>query len=350
MHFWTHDARPSPILHPHDSHFKPTNAKGNVEMPLKEPDSCDLTHAMLIFCCLVWCATSALAADNAEPGRLEAVGAEAFEAMSRFYAYDRTIPLEARVVEQNEQEASVREKIIFRGVRGLMVPAYLEIPENQATPVRLILLLHGWSGSKERWWDDGGYISGGNLRKALLADGCGVMALDAQAHGDRIAENDYALVNSHLQDGRPTHQNYFTLEQIVTQTVLDHRRALDYLETRSDIDANRIGVLGYSMGGLETFVLTAVEPRVKVAVACAVPSLADRPTAIAPKDYAQGIASRPFLMLMGRSDSMCHELHARQLLALIPSPRKNLIFYEAAHKLPTDYVPDAQAWFQEHLK
>lgn len=102
------------------------------------------------------------------------------------------------------------------------------------------------------------------------------------------------------------------------------------------------------MGGIETFVLTAVEPRVKTSVACAVPSMSDRPTAISPKDYARGIG--PFLMLMGRSDSMCHEQHARQLLALIPSPHKNLIFYDAEHKLPADYVQDALAWFQEYLK
>jgi len=45
------------------------------------------------------------------------------------------------------------------------------------------------------WWKDAGYLSGGNARKALLKDGYDVFALDDQGHGDRIAENDYHVVN-----------------------------------------------------------------------------------------------------------------------------------------------------------
>lgn len=104
------------------------------------------------------------------------------------------------------------------------------------------------------------------------------------------------------------------------------------------------------MGGLQTFILTAVEPRICVSVACVVPSLTDRTTSIAPKDYAQGIGDRPFLMLMGLSDTMCHQQHARQLLDLVPSTRKDLILFDAGHKLPTDYVVDALDWMEEHLR
>ncbi|MFC5753243.1 alpha/beta hydrolase [Actinomadura rugatobispora] len=46
----------------------------------------------------------------------------------------------------------------------------------------------------------------------------------------------------------------------------DYRNAITYLETRSDIDAGRVGVWGISYSGGHVLVLGAVDPRVKVIV------------------------------------------------------------------------------------
>ena len=290
-------------------------------------------------------------ADAPHPTVLTPVGREALDAMLRFYAYDPEIPLEHRVVEKTDTDDGVREKFVFRGARGFLVPGYLEAPRTGGPKYPVVLLLHGWSGGKDRWWRDGGYISGGNARKALVGAGCAVLALDAPTHGDRIAENDYALVNDLQIDGKRPHRNYFTMAEIFSQAVVDYRRALDYLATRSDIDIDRVGVLGYSMGGNQAFLLTAAEPRIRVAVSCVVPSMVgEDKSAVAPKDYAQGVGDRPFLMLMGKEDSMCQVPHAEQLFALIPSSRKKLIFYDAGHKLPPNYVHDAVNWLESHLR
>ena len=288
--------------------------------------------------------------NDAPPPSLQPVEPVALAAIIRFFDYDETIPLGARIVERTSYENSTREKFIIRGVRGFLTPGYLEIPSDRQDPAPLVLLLHGWSGSKQSWWKDDGYISGGNLRTALLKAGFAVLALDAPAHGDRIAENDYALVNDLQDDGGATHRNYFTLSDIVIQGVRDYRRALDFAGTRDEIDLSRIGLVGYSMGGLQAFILTAVEPRVRASVACVTPSLASEPTAIAPDDYARGIGDRPFLMLMGATDGMCHPQHARELLAMIPGKKSKLKFFDAGHKLPVDYVDDAQRWLDAHLK
>jgi cephalosporin-C deacetylase-like acetyl esterase len=49
-------------------------------------------------------------------------------------------------------------------------------------------------------------------------------------------------------------------------TVIEMRRAIDLLLTRTDVDPNRIGYVGHSFGAQWGAILAAVDPRIKVAV------------------------------------------------------------------------------------
>lgn len=292
-----------------------------------------------------------LASAPAEIAVIERLGEEATSALFKFYEYDRTIPLEARVVDRRERDDTVKDKFVIRGPQGFLVPGYLEYPTGGKSPFPCVLLLHGWSGSKEHWWTDGGYISGGNVRRALLKSGFAVMALDAQCHGDRISQNDFASVNHFADPALKDHprKGYFTQQEIYVQTTRDYRRAIDYLETRPEVDASRIGMVGYSMGGAQTFLLTGVEQRIKASVAVCTPADRSKLSQIAPQNFISGIGQRPFMMIMGSTDSMCPLDQARGLHSLLGSPAKELIFIDAGHKLPPDYVPIAVGYIQKHL-
>jgi dienelactone hydrolase len=230
------------------------------------------------------------------------------------------------------------------------VPGYLEFPGKGQRPYPLVLLLHGWSGSKQNWYEDENIISGGPMRKALLEAGYATLALDAATHGERSNEIDYQHVNPFDDPKAPPRRNYFTFPEITVQTVKDYRRALDYMAQREEIDMNRVGLVGYSMGAMDSFFLLSVEPRIKMAVACVPPLVSEGYGPTAPIDYTWGIGSKPFLMLMGRKDDMYDaakvEASYRQY---IEGPNTKLIWYDQGHKLTPVYVPDALAWVKRNL-
>lgn len=284
---------------------------------------------------------------------LPRVGGEATQVLAELYAYDPAIPLEARVVEKKPLDDIDREKIVLRTTQGFLAPGYLQLPPGAQTPSPCVLLLHGWSGSKESWYEDDNYISGGNVRKGLLEKGHAVFSLDAQCHGDRIAENDYAPVNHYADESQPVDQRrkgYFTQREIYVQTVVDYRRVLDYLQTRPEIDADRMGVLGYSMGGTQAILLTAVEPRIQAAVACATPADPEKFSLLAPQNYVRALGDRPLFLVAGDNDPMCTVAQSKALFALLDSPAKQLRFYGGNHRLTADFVPDAVDWLFHHLQ
>jgi pimeloyl-ACP methyl ester carboxylesterase len=62
------------------------------------------------------------------------------------------------------------------------------------------------------------------------------------------------------------HQCYLLGLNLMQYRVWDASRAIDYLETRADVDANRIAMAGSSGGGMETLQFAAFEPRIKAAI------------------------------------------------------------------------------------
>jgi predicted esterase len=303
------------------------------------------------------CSISALADEDSKLAELQKMllGDEAFQAILQFYQYDKDIPLDAAVVETMDQEKYVREKIVFRGAYDYRVPRYLAIPKTGAPPYPCVLQIHGMTLSKEDFWRSDSYHKGHLLTPALLDAGFAVLALDAQYHGERIIFNDFQSTLIMLfQKGWINR-----LREMVVQTVVDYRRAIDYLETRKDVDQERVGVIGYSLGGTISLILTGVDSRIKVTTACVAPLLMhpifpDQPdlSAIAPYNFIRAVNKRPVLMLMGRKD---YEVNykveeARALFDLIEGESKEIVFYDSEHQFPEEHVSKAAGWFKNYLK
>lgn len=269
---------------------------------------------------------------------------EVLHAVSQFYDYERAAPLRAETIARQEFPGYTREKVAFDGGRGSRVPGYLALPKAGRGPFPVVILIDGVGGTKERWFQEEGWPRGLLVTRALLDSGFAVLALDARYHGERAAENDFRAPQF---SARPFDRT------MIVESIIEHRRALDYLATRPELDTARVGVLGMSMGGVMTFALAGLEPRVKVAVAGVTPIAPMHEAAaipIAPQTFAGAIRRTPVLMLMGRTDGWYSVAEAQQLFDLLPTPRKELVFYDVGHRLPPEYAAKAVGWLVAHLR
>lgn len=123
----------------------------------------------------------------------------------------------------------------------------------------VVICLHGTGGTKDE-------ASITSLLYRLSKIGIMGVAIDARYHGERIkggANNakQYveAITKAWENPGSQQHPFFY-------DTVYDLWKLTDYLVTRPDVEASRIGMMGISMGGIETWMAASVDKRIKVAV------------------------------------------------------------------------------------
>jgi eukaryotic-like serine/threonine-protein kinase len=131
--------------------------------------------------------------------------------------------------------------------------------------------------------------------------------------------------------------------------------AIDYLESRADIDASRIGFLGFSRGAAYNVGMLAAEPRIKAAVLMSggIAVMTDIHPMLDLVNYAPRIKI-PVLMLNGRFDHILpYERSQRRLFALLGTPvdQKSHIVYEGGHFAypPNSVARDASNWLDRYL-
>ena len=138
------------------------------------------------------------------------------------------------------------------------VPALLARPEGMKGRMPAVIVLHGTGGRKDAMW---------NWLEQLAHRGIVAIAIDGRFHGERnpglpgTKAYNQAIIKAWRDkpDGPASHPLYY-------DTCWDIWRTIDYLETRGDVDPSRIGMIGISKGGIETWLAAAADDRVKVAV------------------------------------------------------------------------------------
>jgi hypothetical protein len=131
-------------------------------------------------------------------------------------------------------------------------------------------------------------------------------------------------------------------------------RTIDYLATREDVDARKLGWFGISMGADTMLPLLAVEKRIAAAVLYSGgvgPN--GLPGSEQPHNYFPRV-TQPVVMLNGRWDIDRPPEAQQRMLELLGSPadRKKHVLFEAGHgNLPRFQVEkEALEWFERHLR
>jgi dienelactone hydrolase len=170
-------------------------------------------------------------------------------------------PRVAADVEEKEMTAPagmVQTHVVLTTEPGQRMPAIFLKVDNVKPDARLpvVIILHGTGGKKE-----------GNLGLAKTLAGKGFLAIapDARYHGERCAKGTgtddyYVAITQAFKDGKSHPWLY--------DEVYDLMRLIDYVQTRTDVDPKRIGLIGFSKGGMETYLAAAVDERIAVAVPC----------------------------------------------------------------------------------
>ena len=150
----------------------------------------------------------------------------------------------------------------------MSISAYLLMPKERNGKIPGIVCLPGHGPGKNTivgYTDDGmprGDIGGYQNDFAIQAArrGYAALAIEQAAFGERNGQQP-------KQDGChvPTVNALMLGLTMIGIRVWDARRALDYLVSRREVDADRIGVMGISGGGTTTLFSAAVEPRFRAA-------------------------------------------------------------------------------------
>jgi cephalosporin-C deacetylase-like acetyl esterase len=183
-----------------------------------------------------------------------------------FGKFPKKTPLNARITGKIRHEKYTVEKLYFQSRPNYYVTADLYIPKRGKEPMPGVLFTSGHSGPGKMLPLYQEACIG------LALKGYVVLAIDPMGQGERVEyfnaknkkENVEGAVSQHYYLGRPSFLVNQTLSGLRTWDCI---RALDYMETRPEIDTSRIAAVGNSGGGQMALLITAVDPRIKVCAA-----------------------------------------------------------------------------------
>jgi predicted esterase len=267
------------------------------------------------------------------------VSDEVFEAFRDFYRYDDT-PLNPEHERTDTTPAGIRERITFDaaygGERGIL---YLFLPEDVSGPLQTVYYMPG-SGPVEGAGSIDSHSTRAGSIAFLVRSGRAVAFTVPKSAWER--EDDYVY---RWQDPTNDHRDHvITWQQ-------DAARALDYLESRPDIDPNGFSFVGLSWGGKLGSILMALEPRFRAGVLL-IGGLNPVPTqpVVDPLNFAPRIQI-PVLMVNGRYDQIFPlETGSRPLYDILGTAIKEHYIAEGGHGIPyVVQVRETLRWLDMHV-
>lgn len=253
------------------------------------------------------------------------VGDEMYEVFTRFF--DRVaVPLEPRVEATDESSRHwIKQKVSYAaGYDGERILAWLYLPRTARPPYQVMIQMAGTSTfmrSKSSAKESD--IFGWSYAEYLLRGGRAVLIPIWKGSYER-------------QDGfHPFESDRTVYRDHVIQWIVEMRQSVDYLESRKDIDASKIGYQGISFGSIWAPLFLALEPRLETGILLLGGLLVTQASRdpLPPELQALNYAPRvkvPVLMLSGRYDPIfpfeTSQVPLFKLLGTPPDQKRHLTF------------------------
>ncbi|MBK7713518.1 MAG: dienelactone hydrolase family protein [Bacteroidales bacterium] len=303
--------------------------------------------------------------------------------MDAIIGRDSTRPqnLKIKTLLREERNGYIFEKFLIDNGVDSWIPGYLAIPAGAKGKVPVILGMHGHSSSKDNIF---GFDS--NTAQDVLAlfisNGYAVMAIDSYFNGDRRGTGPSGETETQ-QNGSDQESSLFKINlwfgrSLWGMQLRDEQIAIDYLVSRKEIDGERIGVEGMSMGSTRAWWLAALDERVKAVtgIACFtryrelieqrqlsahgiyyfVPGMLNHFDTEAVMGL---IAPRPFLVLTGDSDqgsplsgirTLENKLQSVYLLYEEEENFRSIVYKNTGHVFTDEMKLEMLNWFEKFLK
>ena len=214
------------------------------------------------------------------------------------------------------------ENVVFESVPGYFVTGNLYRPLNAQPPYAAVLSTHGHYrpiAKLEDYDNHARFWPGMQARCASLARmGAVVLAIECSATATRCNSSD-----------RPRIGHPFAL----TLQVWNAMRAVDFLLSLENVDSEALAVSGESGGGTQTFLLTALDPRVAVSV----------PVVMVSSYFFGGCACESGLPIHRSADHFV----SNPMIAALAAPRPLLLVSDG--KDWTQHVPQTEFPFLQKI-
>ena len=271
-----------------------------------------------------------------DPSTVVPVSNEVFAGLRSFYSYDKS-PLNARVDRVDDSSPYYRkETISFDAPYGTeRVPAFLFLPKNITPPYQTVVL----------------------FPSAYARQTPSSAVLDLSMF-EYIVRSGRALIYPVYQGtferriNLPADRRASTWRDMQVQWAKDFFRAVDYLETRPDIDMSKLAYYSLSMGAYFGPIPVALEPRIKVAVFVSGGLRYDYAPEIQPANFMPHV-NVPVLLVNGKDDFSVPPAAQKRFNDLLGTPpeHKRRVAWEGGH-IPQDtraIFREVLDWYDKYL-
>jgi serine/threonine protein kinase/predicted esterase len=268
------------------------------------------------------------------------ISGEIFQIYKNLYQYDPG-PLKLTKISSDDADVHwIKESVEINAAYGAeRLRIHIFIPKNVSPPFQTVIFFPGSSVLYSR--------SSENLLQVPVFD---FIVMSGRAIVYPVYKGSYerslGLVAS---DSRAT-RDYANW---AIQVVNDLSRTIDYVETRDDIDREKIGFYGYSWGGRLGSIVMAIEERIKLGILLVGGFNINRAySEVTEINFAPRVKA-PVLMINGRYDVVFPlETSVNPMFEVLGSSDKELKLLDAGHNLPLthrntvrSYVLD---WLDKH--